>query len=130
MAVFNSNGDSIVSKSTRSLGGSVEAACEAINTDWASGGAARAAARQQGSEAQPAAKAVDAPTSAKLQISSEPSGADIEVDGNFVGNTPSSIELPAGEHTVSIKKSGYKAWERKMRTTGGEVKLSAELEKN
>ena len=129
VAVFNDNGDSIISKSTRSLGGSVETACEAIGKDWAAGGAARAASRQQGSAAQPAPKAPESPASAKLQVTSEPAGADIEVDGNFMGSTPSSIELPAGDHTISIKKSGYKTWERKMKTTGGEVKLNAELEK-
>lgn len=129
VAVFNDNGDSIVSKSTRSLGGSVETACEAIGKDWTAGGQARAAARQQAGAAQPAAKAADSATSARLQVSSEPSGADIEVDGNFMGSTPSTLELPPGDHTISIKKSGYKTWERKMRTTGGEVKLNAELEK-
>jgi hypothetical protein len=129
VAVFNDNGDSIVSKSTRSLGGSVETACEVITKDWAAGGQARAAARQQGGGAQPAAKAAESVAGAKLDISSDPAGADIEVDGNFMGSTPSSIELPAGEHTIRIQKSGYKTWERKMRTTGGEVKLNAELEK-
>jgi len=130
VAVFNDNGDSIVSKSTRSLGGSVETACEAITKDWTGGGQARAASRQQGSGVQTTAKAADTPAaSAKLEISSEPAGADIEVDGNFMGSTPSTLELPPGDHTISIKKSGYKTWERKMRTAGGEVKLNAELEK-
>ena len=129
VAVFNDDGDSIVSKSTRSLGGSVETACEAITKDWTGGGQARAAARQQAGAAQPAAKAAASASSAKLEISSEPAGADIEVDGNFMGSTPSSIDVPAGDHTISIKKSGYKTWERKMRTTGGDVKLNAELEK-
>lgn len=130
VAVFNDNGDSIVSKSTRSLGGSVETACAAITTDWGAGGQARAAARQQAGAAQPAAGAApQSAAGARLDVSSDPAGADIEVDGNFVGSTPSSIELPAGEHSISIKKSGYKSWERKMKTTGGEVKINAELEK-
>jgi len=129
VAVFNDNGDSIVSKSTRSLGGSVETACEAISKDWTAGGQARAAERRQGGGAQPAASAAASAAGAKLDISSDPAGAEIEVDGNFMGSTPSSIELPAGEHTISIKKSGYRVWERKMKTTGGEVKLNAELEK-
>lgn len=129
VAVFNDNGDSIVSKSTRSLGGSVETACEAISKDWTAGGQERAAARRQAGGAQPAVAATASAAGAKLNISSEPAGADIEVDGTFMGSTPSSIELPAGEHMVSVKKSGYKTWERKMKTTGGEVKLNAELEK-
>ena len=47
-----------------------------------------------------------------------------------MGNTPSVIELAAGEHAISIKKAGYKSWERKVKVTGGEVKINAELEKN
>jgi hypothetical protein len=46
VAVFNrASGDSVVSKSTLSLGGSVQTACEAIDQDWAAHGPAiRAAA--------------------------------------------------------------------------------------
>src|SRR5713226_6756722 len=66
----------------------------------------------------------------KLSISSIPDGADIEVDGSFVGNTPSVIELASGEHSIIAKKSGYKTWERKIKIGGGEVRINAELEKN
>jgi hypothetical protein len=52
------------------------------------------------------------------------------VDGSYVGTTPSAIEVTPGEHSVAIKKSGYKAWERKLKVTGGTVNVSAELEKN
>jgi len=31
---------------------------------------------------------------------------------------------------VAVKKSGYKSWERKIKITGGNVNLTAELEKN
>src|SRR5450755_126606 len=53
-------------------------------------------------------------TSAKLQIDSTPPGADIEVDGNFVGNTPSEVQVTEGDHTIVVKKSGFKNWERKL----------------
>jgi hypothetical protein len=66
----------------------------------------------------------------KLQIESVPTGADIEVDGSFVGNTPSDVQVTEGEHTVSVKKTGFKDWERKLKVSGGSsVHLSAELEK-
>jgi hypothetical protein len=65
---------------------------------------------------------------AKLSITSTPAGADIEVDGSFVGNTPSTIEVTPGDHTVSVSKSGYKSWERKLKASGGNVNLNAELE--
>jgi hypothetical protein len=66
----------------------------------------------------------------KLQVESDPPGADIEVDGSFVGNTPSDIQVMEGEHTVSVKKTGFKDWERKLKVSGGSiVHLNAELEK-
>jgi hypothetical protein len=70
------------------------------------------------------------PASAKLQIDSSPSGADIELDGSYVGSTPSGIQATEGDHTVIVRKPGFKNWERKLKVTGGNsVQLSAELEK-
>jgi len=66
----------------------------------------------------------------KLSVSSNPDGADIAVDGNFVGNTPAVIKLAVGEHTISVKKTGYTNWKRKVTITGGEVRINAELEKS
>lgn len=67
---------------------------------------------------------------AKLQLESDPSGADIELDGNFAGNTPSDLQVSEGEHIVAVKKVGFKDWERKMKVTGGSsIHLSAALEK-
>jgi hypothetical protein len=68
--------------------------------------------------------------SAKLHVESNPSGADIEVDGSFVGNTPSDVQVTDGEHTVTVKTAGFKDWERKLKVSGGSsVNLSSELEK-
>jgi hypothetical protein len=64
---------------------------------------------------------------ATLEISSDPLGADIELDGNFVGSTPSSVGVDAGEHTLSITKVGYGRWERHFRTSTGSVKVVAAL---
>jgi PEGA domain len=47
---------------------------------------------------------------------------------NFVGNTPSTIGVSPGEHTVGVKKTGYKTWERKITVSSGKVNISAELE--
>jgi hypothetical protein len=77
-----------------------------------------------------AAGAVASSTSAKLQMESDPSGADIEVDGAFVGNTPSDVQVTDGDHTITVKKTGFKDWVRKMKVSGGSsVHLNAELEK-
>lgn len=67
---------------------------------------------------------------AKLQIDSTPPGADIEVDGSFVGDTPSEVQVAEGEHAVVVKKSGFKNWERNLKSSAGSsVSLNAELEK-
>ena len=39
------------------------------------------------------------------------------------------IDVTTGEHSVVVKKTGYKNWERKLKVTGGVVSISAELEK-
>jgi hypothetical protein len=71
-----------------------------------------------------------ASSSARLQLGSDPTGADIEVDGSFVGNTPSDVQVTEGDHTVTVKKTGFKDWERKLKISGGSsVHLNAELEK-
>jgi PEGA domain-containing protein len=143
VAVFDAkSGDSVISKSTLSLGGSVEEACKGIAAHWANHKPAEgAAADDPPARAQPAATAVPAVLNsgapaaaanpaARLNIKSNPDAADIEIDGNFVGNTPSSLQLLPGDHNVVIKKPGYKNWERKLKVVGGEVNLRAELEKN
>ncbi len=63
-------------------------------------------------------------------VSSTPPGADIELDGSFVGSTPSIINLLPGDHQIVLKKRGFKPWERKMKATSGSVKIEAELEPN
>jgi hypothetical protein len=134
MAVFNKDGDSIVSHSTRSLGNAVKDACDAITADWPSRAVKNEAANQP---VQPSAltekpfadKSMATSSTSKISVSSAPANADIELDGSFVGNTPSVIEVTAGDHSVVVKKTGYRNWERKLKVTGGVVNISAELEK-
>jgi hypothetical protein len=84
---------------------------------------------QQSSAGTKAEARPGASSSQKLSVASNPDGADIEVDGAFVGSTPSVVELSQGEHSVVIRKPGYKPWERKLRLGGGDIKLNADLEK-
>ena len=65
---------------------------------------------------------------ATLDITSNPSGAEISVDGNFVGDTPSELAVAAGVHTIAISKHGFKPWERKLTVSSGKVTVAAELE--
>jgi hypothetical protein len=63
-----------------------------------------------------------------ISITSVPPGADLEVDGKFIGNTPSSMNLASGDHAIKVTKKGYKTWERNLTASGGSVNLNAELE--
>lgn len=66
--------------------------------------------------------------SCEIEITSAPSGAEIELDGSFVGDTPSTIDVPTGDHTIAIKKTGFKPWGRKIKANIGKISISAELE--
>ena len=70
-----------------------------------------------------------APVLASLAVDSTVPGADIEVDGNFAGNTPSAVSVTPGQHTITVKKKGYADWSRTMNVQGTGARVSAELEK-
>ncbi|MGA9585309.1 MAG: PEGA domain-containing protein [Terracidiphilus sp.] len=72
--------------------------------------------------------AATAPAQTSLSVSSTPSGADIEIDGAFVGNTPSTVMLTPGSHHIVVKKKGFSDWTKTLNVTGGSVNLSAELD--
>jgi hypothetical protein len=67
---------------------------------------------------------------AKVAVHSSPDGAEIYLDGQLIGSTPSTLELPAGTHELSVRLSGYQDWTRSMRIlSGSEINLEAKLEK-
>lgn len=69
-----------------------------------------------------------APAQVSLNIESTPPGADIEIDGAFVGNTPSTVTVTPGSHQISVKKKGFTDWSKTLNVTNGSVHLIAELE--
>jgi PEGA domain-containing protein len=69
-----------------------------------------------------------ADASTELTLISTPDGADIEVDGAFVGSTPSTVTLASGDHTVRVSKKGYQPYEKKLHTSGGKINLRADLD--
>ena len=138
IAVFNRAGDSIFSHSTVSLGNSVKDACEAIRNDVqknpqsliipATTPTAAAAPAAVPSAAAPAPAAEDA--SGTVSVSSNPDGADIYADDEFVGNAPANLKLKAGKHSIKVKANGYKDWSRDLTVhAGSEMRLIATLEK-
>ena len=63
-------------------------------------------------------------------IASTPDGAEITVNGKYMGSTPSTIRLAPGDYSISIGKSGFRPWARTMTVTaGGDVAIDAALEK-
>jgi hypothetical protein len=69
-----------------------------------------------------------ASTQASLTVEASVTGADIEVDGAFVGNTPSTVSIAPGQHTIVVKKKDYEDWSRTMAVSGSAVHLNAEME--
>jgi PEGA domain len=67
---------------------------------------------------------------AKVGVHSDPAGGDIYFDGKMVGLTPSTFELPPGDHQISVQLSGYQDWVRQVHVlSGSEINLDAKLEK-
>ncbi|MBA3698023.1 MAG: PEGA domain-containing protein [Planctomycetes bacterium] len=64
----------------------------------------------------------------EVAIDSEPSKADILIDGAFRGTTPQVIPLPPGkEVTISIERQGFQPWSRKLVPVSG-MKIQPALE--
>jgi len=51
---------------------------------------------------------------ASVEFNSSPNGADIVIDGSFVGNTPSTLRVAPGRHVIELRLRGYRAWTRTM----------------
>lgn len=68
---------------------------------------------------QPAAPPVAAPGgSATVTITSPENGAEIEINGAFVGSTPTTLQMTAGTHQVTVR-SGSQVWQRMVQVTAG-----------
>jgi hypothetical protein len=70
-------------------------------------------------QSQPVVESGPAMLPATVIVKSTPPGADINVDGKYMGSTPSTIQLPPGEHEVSIEIEEMRPWQRTMTTTAG-----------
>jgi hypothetical protein len=75
----------------------------------------------------PGAQVSAATQTASLTVEASVPNCEIEIDGNFMGDTPSTLNLPPGKHTVVVKKTGYADWTRTMTVGTGSVRLSADM---
>jgi hypothetical protein len=66
----------------------------------------------------------------KCNFSSTPPGAEITVDGNYLGSTPSEIPLSTGTHVVIVSMPGFTQWKRELTVLpGAELTVAAVLQK-
>jgi membrane-associated protease RseP (regulator of RpoE activity) len=75
----------------------------------------------------PAAQSQVSAVSSSVTVNSTPPGAEIFVDDDFAGDTPSTLNLSSGKHVVSVRKPGFQEWIRKVSLSGGSITLNAEL---
>jgi hypothetical protein len=62
-------------------------------------------------------------------VASDPMGAEIYVDGDFVGQTPSTLHVSGGLHHVELRAGGRKTWTREMQVNkGSQVSVKPSLE--
>ena len=54
------------------------------------------------------------PAWADVTVSSLPVGASIMVDGEVIGETPATVEVLQGTHSLKLRKKGYKSWETEL----------------
>jgi len=63
-----------------------------------------------------------------INLTSTPPGAEVYVDNQYRGTTPSTIpDLPAGVHTVELRLQGYRAWSTSMTLSSGTYQFDAIL---
>jgi PEGA domain len=66
-----------------------------------------------------------------VTFESNPAGADVYIDGNFVGDTPLTVAASAGFHTISIRQWGYQTWRRTLTLAArGKISVDAILQEN
>jgi hypothetical protein len=66
----------------------------------------------------------------RLSISSKPIDAELFVDGAFVGNAPTALQLQSGKHIVRVSLLGYTDWTKEITLMpASEANLVATLQK-
>jgi hypothetical protein len=66
----------------------------------------------------------------RVSVSSEPSGAQVYLDGYAMGTTPMELEVdPWDQHTLRLERLGRRAWEKYLPSGERPRELHAELKK-
>src|SRR5271155_1344623 len=62
----------------------------------------------------------------RCKFGSTPPGAEITLDGQYVGSTPSEISISTGTHVVLLSMPGFAQWKRELTVSpGSELTVSA-----
>jgi hypothetical protein len=69
------------------------------------------------------------PPQATLDVSSNPVGADIYLDGAYIGKTPLTATVAPGEHVIVMRKLDFSVWGRKLNVVAGPRRVNAYLER-
>jgi serine protease Do len=62
----------------------------------------------------PEAGSSSPPGTGAVTVACETMGAEIYVDGKFVGQTPSTLQLASGSHYIEVKSQGKRDWTRNL----------------
>ena len=67
----------------------------------------------------------------KVTVQSDPAGAEIYLDEQFVGSTPSILAVAPGKHAFRLHAAGRADWSRQLNVlSGSDITLAATLDKN
>ncbi|MGF1508490.1 MAG: PEGA domain-containing protein [Myxococcota bacterium] len=84
------------------------------------------------SEARPAGPSPDARPTSLLSVMSQPSGATVEFDGDFLGRTPLVLRRPLQDRSYRIRvtKAGYRPWTTRIEPDeeNGNISLMVKLD--
>ena len=66
----------------------------------------------------------------KCSFTSMPPGAEVSVDGHYVGSTPSIVNVNTGEHEVMVSMPGFAQWKKELGvSSGSQLTVNAILER-
>lgn len=66
-----------------------------------------------------ASQGASAELPSEVTFKSIPAGAEIAIDGEFMGDTPSTVKVGAGHHNIVVTKTGFKTWQRTLNVSPG-----------
>jgi PEGA domain/SmpA / OmlA family len=69
--------------------------------------------------------------SAIVALQSDPPGAEIYLDGQLVGSTPSTLQIASGNHQLALRLAGFQDWTRDLHILpASQIQFSPKLQKD